>query len=899
MYLKQILVFTSILLWSVCLSGQSARDEYRTVSLEWSREQVSGEIDVSHGTLDKMEIFHGKGNVNTNRFKISAKQTKLSVSIAESNISVGPEPTAVHVTTDKGGFSFFLRDVNINNPIYIPDCNVVVLASEDKRSYTDVESSVKGHGNQTKLQKIEAEPEVTFESVSHENRNMSVPIWLGVSRDMRMFEVSEELEDRSQEGKIIKPMYASSAVEIPDADHRSYIYALGRGVGVKNNINRWLDEGVLPIYHSEMLDDDVRYHTTSFVSFAETTLTAATNKGTHYVISDKHSYGRTFKEEHLEEVEEKMKTAYSFDDAMVLYARTNIENTGSVPRYAWIKAPRPGTGWWYKKIHEYNDKTGLSSYGPDRVFCVSLLNGVPLPSEEISILLQPGEKVTYDIFMPHTPISNNDAIKLKSGSFDQKLKDAKEYWKGKLGTAASIKLPEKRIDAMMRAGLLHLDLVTFGEEPNGTVSANIGVYSPIGTESSPIIQFYLSMGWFNLAKRALNYFLETQLSTGYIQNYEGYTVETGAALWSMGEYIRYTDDMQWLNRSKEKILKSCDYLIQWRNRNKSEQLKGRGYGMIEGKVADPEDHYHQFMLNGYGYLGLSRIAEIFKSADPAVSARIQKEAEKWKQDILQTVENLWSLSPVVPLGDGRWVPTLPPWAEANGPRALFQQRETFWSHGTFTAADAMLGPLYLVFCEVIAPESPKARTILDYHSEIFYQGNAAFSQPYYSRHNWLQARLGMVKPFLSTYYNTLSAHADRQTYTFWEHMYRVSPHKTHEEAWFLMETRWMLYMESGDTLNIFKTIPRDWLKEGQVIELQNVKSYFGSISVSAQSHVANGWIEASIDVDPVRKPEVLTIRLPHPENKHPVKVVGGSYHQETETITIDSVTNNIKVKLEY
>ena len=26
--------------------------------------------------------------------------------------------------------------------------------------------------------------------------------------------------------------------------------------------------------------------------------------------------------------------------------------------------------------------------------------------------------------------------------------------------------------------------------------------------------------------------------------------------------------------------------------------------MIDGKVADPEDQFHQFMLNGYAYLGL-------------------------------------------------------------------------------------------------------------------------------------------------------------------------------------------------------------------------------------------------------------------------------------------------------
>lgn len=97
--------------------------------------------------------------------------------------------------------------------------------------------------------------------------------------------------------------------------------------------------------------------------------------------------------------------------------------------------------------------------------------------------------------------------------------------------------------------------------------------------------------------------------------------------------------------------------------------------------------------------------------------------------------------------------------------------------------------------------------LLDYHSELMFQENSAFSQPYYSRHNWYQAKTDMVKPFLSTYYHTVAPHADRQTYTFWEHMYKLSAHKTHEEANFLMETRWMLYMEDADTLHLFRVAP--------------------------------------------------------------------------------------------
>ena len=41
---------------------------------------------------------------------------------------------------------------------------------------------------------------------------------------------------------------------------------------------------------------------------------------------------------------------------------------------------------------------------------------------------------------------------------------------------------------MISAGLLHMDLITYGKEPDRTLAANVGIYSHIVTESSSIIQ---------------------------------------------------------------------------------------------------------------------------------------------------------------------------------------------------------------------------------------------------------------------------------------------------------------------------------------------------------------------------------------------------------------------------
>jgi len=147
--------------------------------------------------------------------------------------------------------------------------------------------------------------------------------------------------------------------------------------------------------------------------------------------------------------------------------------------------------------------------------------------------------------VPHAPISNERAVDLSKQSFDSRFDECKRFWKEKLDNAAQISVPEPRINEMIHAGLLQLDMITYGMDPDGTLAPTIGIYSPIGTESSPIIQFYNSMGLPDIAAGLLMFFLEKQHDDGMIQNFGGYMVETGAALWSMGEYYRYTRDKEW------------------------------------------------------------------------------------------------------------------------------------------------------------------------------------------------------------------------------------------------------------------------------------------------------------------------------------------------------------------
>jgi hypothetical protein len=247
----------------------------------------------------------------------------------------------------------------------------------------------------------------------------------------------------------------------------------------------------------------------------------------------------------------------------------------------------------------------------------------------------------------------------------------------------------------------------------------------------------MSMGLFDQAKRSIQYFLDKQHDDGMIQNFGGYMIETGAVLWTMGEYYRYTKDIEWLKESLPELKKACEYLINWREAYMVDEFEGKGYGMIAGKVADPEDEFHQFMLNGYAYIGMSRAAEITRIIDQEYSKMLQEVADSWKENIRDAFFRSRSGSPVVSLGDGRWSPTVPPWTEASSPAFLYTEKGNFFSHGTFFTRDGLLGPLHLVYTEVFDRGEEASEMMLDYYSEIMMQRNAVYSKPYYYHHAWI------------------------------------------------------------------------------------------------------------------------------------------------------------------
>ena len=203
-YKRTFLIFTFIL--SVGLPNAFSQKEQ--VRIAWKDGTlVAGTVHLQNGVLTKVELAAGKGKVKGNIFQFtSGGSASILVGIDSVQNGYGTGATVVSIKTVKNPFSFFVRDVSFASPIFLPDYGVVVLIDTDKRTYQEVEIEVLSRKLRTKIQRIETEKEVSFSSAESTVRNMTVPTWLGTSRDFRIFEIAESLSDGSRgESNIISP----------------------------------------------------------------------------------------------------------------------------------------------------------------------------------------------------------------------------------------------------------------------------------------------------------------------------------------------------------------------------------------------------------------------------------------------------------------------------------------------------------------------------------------------------------------------------------------------------------------------------------------------------------------------------------------------------------------------
>lgn len=866
------------------------------IALLWRDAPPSLSLAAVHGRIERVLVAAGSAAVDGQSVRSTGGALRLHLLVAEAWLLPGGGATTIEVHGDQP-LAFFLRDVQAANPIHVPAAGFCATTVDDARDPAAIAADLAARGLRSEQQRLADGAEPSFAEAAATCRDQTCPTWLGLGGDLRFFRLHHD-EAMGYFGWLQPATHQWGVPAWPDLGGKQVgiNLCLGRGSACRSDIVRRLDDGVLPILTARQRDGEIDYELCAFAGL-ERPLPAGAPRGSDWRAAYACTGGNMLGEAERSALAPLLAAELAGrEEEVVCWMRITARNRAAVPRYAWFKAPHvPGQ----PTSHDPERGTVVLSSG--RVLAVCRLAGQPMREKEVAVLLQPGGSVTVDLRVPWQPLPPERAAALAAQDHDQHLEACRAWWRARLATAATIELPEVGISERLRAGLLHLDISTIGRSDGGPLLANVGMYSPIGSESAPMILAYDALGWHRQAERCLDFFLARARGDGFIQNFGSYEAETAPVLWAAGEHWRTTRDRTWLARVLPALLRSADWLLRQREASLADATAPEHLrGLLRGKIADPEDRFHAFMLNAYVHLGLVRLAEAAAVLDAAQGERLATAAAALRRDVRRAFHHEMGRSPLVPLGDGSWAPMAPPWGGRRGPCALYAEGEPCHTHGAFASRDSLIGALPLVHGGVLDADEPAVTAMLASHQELMTVGNAGLSQPYYVRHDWIHLLRGEVHAYLALWYRQMAALQDRETYSCWEHYFHASEHKTHEEAWMMLQTLWMLAREEDGGLALLSAIPRAWLRDGSRIRIERLATVCGPLSLVVESQHGARRITARIALaDTTRRPRHLRLRLPHPAGLAPIAVAGGTYDRRTESVLPLLADGMAEVELRY
>ena len=105
----------------------------------------AGKLEIVNGGPASLEDFHAA--------------LRLEVHCREANLSIGSFATVASVrisAPQATGFSFSLRDISSEYPIFLPDFGAAVIPADDPRDYAEVARDVSARGLADDFRRLEA-----------------------------------------------------------------------------------------------------------------------------------------------------------------------------------------------------------------------------------------------------------------------------------------------------------------------------------------------------------------------------------------------------------------------------------------------------------------------------------------------------------------------------------------------------------------------------------------------------------------------------------------------------------------------------------------------------------------------------------------------------------------------
>lgn len=499
--------------------------------------------------------------------------------------------------------------------------------------------------------------------------------------------------------------------------------------------------------------------------------------------------------------------------------------------------------------------------------------------------------------------------------FYTELLQMRETWSKYLAPGMQIQIPDKRVENMARHSLVR-DLITrMGVQPKyGVFDKNYGGSEHDGFPDT-----------FNVDTSAMLEWGLLDLAGGYIDNYFGKFVrddgsilyrgpetgQYGRMLTVVAQYINYGGDAKIVRKNRSRIDGVTKLLLAMREKALKLPPDDPAYGMISGwseadACLDPEpERYSQPYISNSteairGFRDLGAVWEKLgmQSGNAELSGwgkKLSGEAARFEKDLQTSISRsiLKNTSPVC----------LPAIAGVKEPFDVASKRDKldpqFRSYRPYMEM-LFSGNLTREQVEMVVKYRAAHRdTILGIPTSYGYNSHEVAGFLTYG-HGYGLLQYDMIREYLLTLYSTMAHQYTRGVWTAPEtrnldNPRGAAPYCTPAQLVVPLFARWMLVFEDPQSPVVWlaKGAPREWLADGQRMNVNGAPTSWGRIGFTIDSHLGQGEVKADVRLPAAPFAASVKLRLRAPEGKrmHTVTVNGQSwkaFDATEESVTLPS-----------
>lgn len=550
--------------------------------------------------------------------------------------------------------------------------------------------------------------------------------------------------------------------------------------------------------------------------------------------------------------------------------------------------------------------------------------------------LQPGETGELLLKIPYIALDQPQELQaLQALDFAESYRAVTAFWREQGRQGAQLACPEPHVTALHASHLSHV-LITDCTMPDGSglINTSVGTstYGNFTNESCMITHELDGRGLHEEARRRIELWIKYQGTApqpGNFTDYEGmyfgaggfesgaYNQHHGWVLWVIGMHYFLTGDAEWLRKVAPSLVAGCDWVFRQRRNTMGNLLHSRGweYGFLPaGSLEDVTDFHYWLSTNALTWRGVDTAAKALEAIGHPEAARIRREADAYRADLIRGFETMRQYTPLVRLRDGRWVPHYPS-------RLYQRRRDVGWIR------EVLEGSVYLLISGLYEPDSPQAQWILDDCQDNRYpQPPYGYLIPDFEA-NWFDRAGFSIQPNLLA---GLMPHLDRDEpeiiiwmfFNAWAACYREeinamiehpmpvlgysnSAHfKTSDEANAVSWLRAMFVYANDRVLHLMRAIPREWFVPGKPLYARGVCTRWGTVSVDYQTSADHRRITATLDLQLRQQPSHLLVRFRHPDGLplRAVEVNGAPYERfdpQRNDVDITGMSGKVVVEARF